>query len=155
MTEVEVTVHAPIEQAFAVLSDGWMYAAWVVGASHIRAVDADWPAVGSRIHHSVGPWPLTVADATEVIAVDPPHLLELDARLWLFGAAWIRLRLDEPSPGSTRIRMAERAVRGAGALIPGFAQDLALKPRNQEALHRLASLILGRTGSGRQSLSSD
>ncbi|WP_324188972.1 SRPBCC family protein [Nocardia farcinica] len=55
MSDAEIIVPADIERAFAVLSDGWLYAGWVVGASHIRDVDPDWPGVGSRIHHSVGP----------------------------------------------------------------------------------------------------
>ncbi|BDT89059.1 SRPBCC family protein [Nocardia cyriacigeorgica] len=145
MTEVEVTVPVPIEQAFAALADGWLYASWVVGASHIRVVDRNWPAVGTRIHHSVGLWPLTMQDVTKVTAVDPPHLLELDAHLWVIGAAWIRFELDEPQPRVTRIRMFERASRGPGAFIPGFAQDLVFTPRNQESLDRLAHLIIGRS----------
>jgi len=145
MSEVDVTVFVPIEQAFAVLADGWLYGSWVVGASHIRAVDNGWPALGTRIHHSVGLWPLTLADSTEVTAIERPHRLELDAQLWLFGTARVLLELDEPQPGKTRIRMSERALRGAGTFIPGFAQDLAIRPRNHESLQRLAQLILGRT----------
>ncbi|MBF6436910.1 SRPBCC family protein [Nocardia cyriacigeorgica] len=144
MTEVEVTVPVPIDQAFAALADGWLYASWVVGASHIRVVDRGWPAVGTRIHHSVGLWPLTMQDVTKVTAVDPPYLLELDAHLWLIGAAWIRFDLDEPQPNLTRIRMSERASRGVGSLIPGIAQNLFFAARNQESLDRLAHLIIGR-----------
>ncbi|TLF74843.1 SRPBCC family protein [Nocardia cyriacigeorgica] len=144
MTEVEVTVPVPIDQAFAALADGWLYASWVVGASHIRVVDRGWPAVGTRIHHSVGLWPLTMQDVTKVTAVDPPHMLELDAHLWLIGAAWIRFDLDEPQPNLTRITMSERASRGLGSLIPGIAQDLFFTARNQESLDRLAHLIIGR-----------
>lgn len=145
MSDVSVTVFVPIEQAFAVLADGWLYGTWVVGASHIRAVDNGWPAPGTRIHHSFGLWPFTLADSTEVTAIERPHRLELDARLWLFGTARVLLELDEPRPGKTRIRMSERALRGAGTFVPGFAQDLAIGPRNHESLQRLAQLILGRT----------
>ncbi len=42
------TVHAHIDASpdsvFAVLADGWHYSNWVVGTSHVRAVQADWPA---------------------------------------------------------------------------------------------------------------
>lgn len=58
MIEVSEMVSAKPGQVFAVLADGWLYPLWVVGASHMRQVDEGWPAVGTRIHHSVSPWPL-------------------------------------------------------------------------------------------------
>src|SRR5690242_18115313 len=70
------------DRIFAVLADGWSYASWVVGAAHIRDVDRDWPAVGTRVHHRVGPWPLQINDQTVVRAVRPGRLLELAARAW-------------------------------------------------------------------------
>ena len=54
------------QSVFAVLADGWLYATWVVGAARIRAVDPQWPAEGSSIHHSVGSWPLLLDDTTTV-----------------------------------------------------------------------------------------
>jgi uncharacterized protein YndB with AHSA1/START domain len=41
-------IEATTEQVWAVLSDGWLYAGWVVGASRIREVDPRWPAVGCQ-----------------------------------------------------------------------------------------------------------
>lgn len=136
------------ERLFAVLADGWSYAAWVVGASHIREVDAGWPQEGTRIHHSVGPWPLLVHDSTSVHAVDPPRMVELDARLWPFGAARIRLELTEVDPGVTEVRMMERAVRGPARLLPEPAQALLLVPRNRESLRRLAAMAIGKQTTG-------
>lgn len=49
MTEVSETMSVDPDRVFAVLTDGWLYPLWVVGASHMRRVDADWPAVGTRI----------------------------------------------------------------------------------------------------------
>ena len=46
---------------------------WAVGAARIREVDEDWPAVGARIHHSVGAWPVLISDTTVVEEVDAPH----------------------------------------------------------------------------------
>ena len=74
------------QDVFDVLADGWTYANWVVGAARIRDVDPEWPAVGSKIHHSVGMWPLLISDNTEVDHVDPPHQLRLKVRLWPTGA---------------------------------------------------------------------
>jgi len=144
MVEVVVTVPAAREQVFAVLADGWSYSSWVVGASHIREVDAGWPAVGTRIHHSVGSWPLLLKDTTAVRAVERPQLLELDARAWPFGAARVRLELTETAPDTTEVRMSEEVVRGPGRVMPSAVQAALLVPRNRETLRRLCDLAVGR-----------
>ena len=146
MVEVVVTVPAAREQVFAVLADGWTYSSWVVGASHIRDVDAGWPAEGTRIHHSVGSWPLLVKDITGVRAVQQPRLLELDARAWPFGAARVRLELTETAPNTTEVRMFEEVVRGPGRVLPQAVQAAVLVPRNRETLRRLSDLVVGRAG---------
>lgn len=143
MVQVTRTIKAPVDEVFAVLADGWSYASWVVGASHIRGVDDAWPAVGARIHHSVGPWPGTIQDTTAVRAVDSPHSIELDARLWPFGSAIVRLELRTLGPSSCEVVMTERAVRGPSRFIPHAAQALLLAPRNRESLSRLADLAEG------------
>ncbi|ANZ38996.1 polyketide cyclase [Lentzea guizhouensis] len=145
MAEVSLDFEAPIDTVWALLADGWSYAAWVVGASHIRDVDAGWPSPGTRIHHSVGPWPLTIADVTEVVTCEPKRLLELDARLWPAGAARITFTLRARSEAVTEVRMTERAVRGPSALLPSFVQDAMLVPRNRETLHRLHALARGKS----------
>ncbi|MGW5454248.1 SRPBCC family protein [Nocardia sp. NPDC003979] len=145
MIWVQLTVPAGVDDVFAVLADGWSYSGWVVGASHIRRVDKGWPAVGTRIHHSVGPWPLVIEDTTEVRASEAPHTLELDARLWPMGAAVIRFELHEVAPATTEVRMGELAVRGPGKLVPRAAQELLLTPRNRETLDRLSDLAVGKS----------
>jgi hypothetical protein len=144
VAEVSLNVEAPIDAVWAVLADGWSYAGWVVGASHIRDVDTGWPKCGTRIHHSVGPWPLVIQDTTEVVRCEPGGLLELDARLWPVGAARITFTLRARSEALTEVRMAEQVVRGPSALLPTFAQDLLLVPRNKETLQRLDALARGR-----------
>ncbi|EME61727.1 SRPBCC family protein [Amycolatopsis decaplanina] len=144
MVDVKMTVDTSPERVFEVLADGWTYAAWVVGASHIRDVDKGWPARGTRIHHCVGSWPLLLNDVTKVHAVDPPRLLELEARAWPFGTARIRLELWETESATTEILMSEQAIRGPGRLLPEAAQALFLIPRNRESLRRLADLAKGR-----------
>jgi hypothetical protein len=145
LAEVSTKVPASPDRVFEVLADGWSYVGWVVGAAHIREVDTDWPKRGTRIHHSVGPWPLLIHDVTTVHTVDPPRVLELDARLWPFGVARIRLELTEVEPGVTEIRMTERAVRGPGRLVPHALQALLLVPRNRESLRRLSAMVVGKT----------
>jgi uncharacterized protein YndB with AHSA1/START domain len=144
VTEVSRVIDVPPEAVFAVLADGWLYAGWVVGSSHIRDVDETWPAVGSRIHHSVGPWPLHVQDETVVTAVEPGLSLSLEARAWPLGAAAVGLTLVPHGEGKTQVRMTEHIVRGPAKVLPAALQSLLVKPRNTESLARLADLATGR-----------
>jgi uncharacterized protein YndB with AHSA1/START domain len=145
MAEVSHVVDAPPEAVFAVLADGWSYGGWVVGSSHIRAVDEGWPAAGCRIHHSVGPWPLQLQDETRVVAVEPGRSLSLEARAWPSGVAAVGLTLVPQDGGArTLVRMTEHAVRGPGRLLPSAVQNLLLRPRNSESLARLADMAVGR-----------
>jgi uncharacterized protein YndB with AHSA1/START domain len=145
MTEVTRLVNAEPAEVFATLADGWTYPLWVVGASHMRAVDPEYPAVGSRLHHSVGLWPLLIEDTTEVVEVEPDRRLVLHARAWPTGTARIQLELL-PAPGGTMVRMAEAATSGPAALLPGVMQSLMLAPRNREALARLDDVVRHRKG---------
>jgi hypothetical protein len=52
------------DDVWAVLSDGWLYPTWVVGATRMRDVDSTWPQTGSKLHHSAGVWPAVVNDNT-------------------------------------------------------------------------------------------
>jgi hypothetical protein len=48
MAEVSRVVGTPPRKVWAVLADEWSYPLWVVGATHMRNVDLEWPAVMSR-----------------------------------------------------------------------------------------------------------
>ncbi|GHG36866.1 MULTISPECIES: SRPBCC family protein [Amycolatopsis] len=144
MPEVSRVIDVPPDAVFAVLADGWLYAGWVVGSSHIRDVDEDWPAVGSRIHHSVGPWPLHIQDVTVVRAVEPGLSLSLEARGWPLGAAAVGLTLVPHGDGQTLVRMTEHIIRGPGKVLPEAVQALIAKPRNTESLARLDDLASGK-----------
>jgi Polyketide cyclase / dehydrase and lipid transport len=132
-----------VDEVWSVLADGFTYASWVVGASRVRAVDAGWPGVGSRIHHSVGSWPLLLDDVTEVLGCDPGRLLELQAKGWPAGEARVELELapsDEAGPGGCRIEMREDVTHGPARLVPAPVRQVAIAPRNEESLQRLAYL---------------
>lgn len=131
------------EDVFDVLSDGWSYATWVVGAARIREVDRDWPQAGARIHHSVGAWPLLISDTTVVEAVDEPRMLQLRARAWPTGEGRIVIRC-EPDAAGTLVTIEEWAVSGPANVIPQPVLDPALHARNVEALRRLAYLAESR-----------
>lgn len=139
LAAVSVTITASPAQVWSVLADGWSYAGWVVGASRIRRVDGPWPAVGSRVHHSVGSWPLLLDDETEVLECDPSRRLVLQARGRPFGEARVRLELEPKGDGCT-VSILEDATDGPGRLIPKPLRQLAIVPRNRESLRRLAYL---------------
>ena len=143
MAKVTRMIGTDPAHVFAVLADGWSYPLWVVGASHMRDVDAAWPEIGSRIHHSVGLWPLLVEDFTEVVGMQPDRHLELAARAWPTGSARITIDLED-APGGTVVTMAEHAEAGPAALIPGPLETAMLVPRNREALARLDRLATRR-----------
>ena len=127
------------EAVFDVLSDGWTYATWVVGAARIRRVDEGFPEPGAAVHHSVGAWPLLLSDVTEVEHVDPPHEIVLRAKTWPAGEALIRVTC-QGSDGRTEVELEEYAVAGPAALVPRPVESLLLRARNQETLRRLAYL---------------
>lgn len=131
------------QDVFAVLADGWSYATWVVGAARIRDVDPEWPAVGTKIHHSVGLWPLLINDTTEVEDVDPPHRLRLKVRLWPTGSGVVLITCVAKE-GGTEVTMEEQLVSGPAALLPRPVKDALLHARNVEALKRLAYLAENR-----------
>jgi uncharacterized protein YndB with AHSA1/START domain len=141
--EVDRVIGVGPDQVFAVLADGWLYPLWVVGATHMREVDAHWPAVGARLHHKVGVWPLALDDITEVEQVEPGHRLVLCARGGPAGSARVEIEL-EPVDEGTRVRMTERAVSGAGRLVPLPLQCAMLRPRNIESLRRLQAIAENR-----------
>jgi uncharacterized protein YndB with AHSA1/START domain len=137
-------IAATPEQVWEVLSDGWLYPLFVVGASRMRAVDDTWPAVGSRLHHSVGSWPLLIDDTTEVLEVEENRRLLLLARGWPAGQAHVDISL-QPSGDTTVVTITEDATAGPGTLIPKPLRDAQLHVRNVEALRRLSFLVEGRT----------
>ncbi len=138
MSQVTHEIPAPADRVWEVLADGWTYAAWVVGASHIRDVDETWPAAGSRLHHSVGPWPLLIKDHTEVLAGQPPTRLELRARTWPLGEATVVFEIEPLGAGKCRVTIIETPTRGPAAVAHNPVFDALLDARNRETLRRLA-----------------
>lgn len=147
MSRTTRIIHCTPEQVFDVLSDGWSYASWVVGASRIRDVDEAWPAVGTRIQHSVGSWPLLIDDNTEVEEMSAPSLLQLRVKAWPTGEGRVRMTC-QPAADGCEVVMEEEAVSGPAVLIPRPVQDAMLRARNVEALKRLAFLAEGRARNG-------
>ena len=144
MIVVERATAASPDAVWDVLADGWLYTGWVVGASRMRSVDLTWPEPESRLHHSVGTWPLLLDDTTSVISVEPGHRIELQARGWPAGEATVVVTVDAEGVGS-RLRMTEDVTSGPGRLVPYPVRQLSIAPRNTESLRRLALLAEGRS----------
>ena len=139
------TIGCTPEELFAVLSDGWLFPTWVVGASRMRDVDAAWPAVGSALQHSFGVWPALIDDNTTVLEWDPPRRMVIQPSGWPIGEARVTIEV-RPHAKGCQVRITEKAVKGPGALVPPAILDLALRIRNIETLRRLAYVAEGKTG---------
>lgn len=146
MSTCSRVVHCQPSDVFAVLSDGWSYGLWVVGAARVRQVDPGWPDAGARIHHSVGVWPALLHDTTHSKGADPPHRLTLQTRAWPTGEAEVDIHA-EPHDRGCVVTLFEKIKSGPAALVPGLIEDPLLTWRNTETLRRLSFIAEGRSPS--------
>ena len=144
MATVTATIRVSPEAVFAVLADGWLYSNWVVGTSHMRAVEADWPVVGSRLHHASGIWPAVARDESVVEEVESNRRLVLIAKGRPLGEARVVIELAAAGD-ATLATMTETPVAGPGKWAHNPLSEAILVRRNVEALARLAALAERRT----------
>jgi uncharacterized protein YndB with AHSA1/START domain len=136
-------MNVPPAVVWDTLADASSYAFWVVGSKRIRDADHDWPAPGTRFHHTLGVGPLALNDHTESLAAERPRLLDMRAKARPFGTARVTLEMT-PCDDGTIVRMTENP--------DGFSTPLRLNPvlqlltrlRNLESLARLERLALRR-----------
>ncbi len=131
-------------EVYSVLANGWYYSGWVVGTSHMQAVEEAWPGVGSRLFHASGIWPAALADETSVDAVTPNERMVMTARVRPFGEARIEITLTAEGDG-TRVTLTETPISGPGRWLHNRAADAILGRRNVECLARLAAMSERRT----------
>jgi uncharacterized protein YndB with AHSA1/START domain len=143
MSSVTTHIAASPDEVFAVLSNGWYYSNWVVGTSHMRAVEADWPAPGARLFHASGIWPAALRDETQVEQVSPGERLVLIARGRPFGEARVEV-IVAPEDGGTRVTLNETPIKGPGAWLHNPVSEAVLQRRNVESLARLAAIAENR-----------
>lgn len=139
-------IPAPVGVVFDVLLDPETYPDWLVGAQEIRAVDDNWPEVGSRFHHKVGlGGPVTVSDSTKVLEIDVPERLVLEVRARPLGRGKATFTLSpngpEPAPGC-RIQIDEEPIGTLAPLHPALAPFI--RARNDRSLEQLAVLVRAR-----------
>lgn len=127
------------ERVFAALSDAWLLPVWVVGATHIRAVDENWPARGALVYHQVGAWPLAISDSTAVVEVEPPTKLVLQGRAYPAGEVRIELTVAADGDGAL-VRMGEAPTYGPARVLDNPLLRRLLTARNRESLDRLAAI---------------
>ena len=145
MSKNRHTIPATPDEVFAVLADARTYEHWVVGCDDIRAVEGDWPAVGSKFFHTVGVGPIKTSDNTKVLEVDAPRRLVLEARARPAGIAKVIFDLREVE-GGTEVEIDEYPIRGAAKVIHNPIQDGLIKVRNVETLRRLEKQVAERRG---------
>jgi uncharacterized protein YndB with AHSA1/START domain len=125
------------------LADPGGYGYWVVGSKAIRDADPDWPAPGSRFHHTIGVGPFRLNDHTESLEADPPQLLRLRTKGRPLGVAEVTMEML-PRDGGTLVRMTETPAGLTGVLSFNPLVHVLTKARNSESLMRLEELALRR-----------
>lgn len=140
-----VHVDAPVESVFAALVEPRTYPEWLAGAKHIRAVDDDWPAVGSKFHHQVGVGPIRINDNTEVVEIDRPNRLVLEVRARPVGRGKTTFVLRQDGAGCT-LTVEEHPLQTPLRFLTNPVLDASIHLRNEGSLKRLKKLVEARSG---------
>jgi uncharacterized protein YndB with AHSA1/START domain len=148
---VKTHIDGAPSEVYSVLANGWYYSGWVVGTSHMQAVEGAWPAVGSRLFHASGVWPAVLTDETRVNEVVPNERLVMTARGRPFGEARIEIALAVEGNG-TRVTLTETPIQGPASWLHNRLAELLLRRRNVESLARLAAMSERRTAPHRTDL---
>jgi uncharacterized protein YndB with AHSA1/START domain len=141
-------IPASPEEIFAVLVDPTTYPDWLVGAQRIRAVDEDWPAVGSSFQHTIGWGPWRLQGSTSVRRCAPSKELVLGAGMGPLGEASVRFLVTR-SGGGTVVELQELPARGLARLadrVLGPVVGVGLWGRNAASLDALSALVARRSG---------
>jgi uncharacterized protein YndB with AHSA1/START domain len=129
----------PLRAVWDALADAGGYGYWVPGSRVIRDAEPDWPAPGSKFHHTIGVGPFEVSDHTKALEARPPELLRIRAKGRPIGTATVTLELT-PRDGGTLVRMTERPDGPTWLLNLNPLAWLVTKARNAESLMRLEEL---------------
>jgi uncharacterized protein YndB with AHSA1/START domain len=136
MAVVRQTLPHPPPVVFDALVTPETYPHWLVGCRDIRAVDTDWPDVGSRFHHRVGVvGPLTVDDSTEILGIDSPRQLVLEVRFRPLGRGQVTFTLEPGGLQDTVVTFDEVPLGTLAVAKP--ALDPLTAHRNRLSLRRL------------------
>ena len=132
------------DDVYEALADPNTYPEWLVGAREIRAVDSGWPTPGTQFHHRVGlVGPLTIADSTRSLEVEPGRRLVLEAKARPAGRARVEFEI-EPDGDGTNLVMTETplgVLKSAQPLI-----DPLTIVRNTKSLRDLEGYVRAQVG---------
>ena len=133
----------PPAAVWDVLADAGNYGYWVVGSKVIRDADPEWPAPGSKFHHTIGAGPFKVSDHTVSLEAERPHRLKMRAKGRPVGTASVTMTMS-PRDGGTVVQMTENpdGLTAWLSLNPLF--HVLTKARNAESLARLEELAIRR-----------
>jgi len=123
------------------------YGYWVVGSKEIRDAEPEWPAPGSKFHHTIGFGPFEVSDHTVSLEAERPGLVRLRAKGRPFGTAQVTLEMTDFDSG-TLVRMTENPDGLTSLLAFNPLIQLLTIGRNAESLMRLEELAQRQNGSG-------
>ena len=137
----------PPEAVWDALADPDGYGYWVDGSKEIRDADPQWPAPGSRFHHTIGFGPFEIKDHTVALEAEGPRLLCLRAKGRPLGTAKVRMEMIARG-GGTIVRMTENPDGVTSLLAFNPLIQLFTIGRNAESLMRLEELALRRDGAG-------
>jgi uncharacterized protein YndB with AHSA1/START domain len=133
----------PAEAIWEALADPGAYGYWVVGSKAIRDADPEWPAAGSRFHHTIGVGPIEVSDHTVSLEARRPELLRMRAKGRPLGTATVTLEL-EPHDAGTTVRITEDPDGAFAVMRLNPLMYVLTKARNAESLMRLEELAIRR-----------
>lgn len=140
-SEVSTVLAVPPERAFRMLEDPKTFERLVAGARRIRRFDPRWPEPGTCIHHTVGIPPLLLRDSTEVIDLQDPSRLRLEARIWPLGTLLVEFAFS-PHPDGCTLVVRERPTAGVlNAPRLRHLTSAAVRLRNLEICRRYRRLI--------------
>lgn len=128
------------QEVFDALLDARQYPNWVVGAKEIRAVDPEWPAVGSAFHHEVGAGDAVVQDKSAILELDVPHRIALRTFVRPLGIARVEITARAEAGGSI-VTIFEEPERGTRLHKIARVVDPLIHIRNIESLRRLERLV--------------
>jgi uncharacterized protein YndB with AHSA1/START domain len=137
----------PPEAVWDALADPGNYGYWVVGSKLIRDADPEWPAPGSKFHHTVGVGPFKISDHTESLEAVRPGLLRIRAKARPAGTAEVTMTMI-PKGGGTVVKMTENPDGLTSWLAFNPLVQLLTIGRNAESLMRLEELALRRAPGG-------
>jgi uncharacterized protein YndB with AHSA1/START domain len=142
MARNEISIDAPPERIFEVLSEPASFAEWVPGTREIADFDDAWPAEGTSFQYVAGLPGLGIRDRTFVRRSRSPVLLDLRIH-GPFASTRATIELQAEGEG-TRVRMLEEPAHLLLRLAIGPLGHALIKVRNVEALRRLKRLVEAR-----------